>query len=336
MRPALSVGVLGAGAIGGYLGVRLSASGVPVTLLGRTPVTGSEPLVAVDLAGTAVRADPTLVRTDDPASLAAVDVCLVTVKSQDTEAAAATLARVLRPGTIVVSFQNGLRNGAILRARLPNEVVPGMVTFNVRREGATTFRRTTSGPLLAGTHPRLAPLVDAFAKAGEPLGLEPDIEAILATKLLLNLNNGLCALTGFPVADSLRNRDLRRCYSICMREGIRVLRAAKRPTARIGPLAPGLVARLLLLPDALFLRVARSMLSIDPRARSSTLQDIDAGKPTEIDWLSGEIVRMASEQGLSAPANAWVTAAVHRLETSGLPPPFLTPREVRAGLEGAR
>ncbi|MEK8173180.1 ketopantoate reductase C-terminal domain-containing protein [Streptomyces sp. M19] len=67
------------------------------------------------------------------------------------------------------------------------------------------------------------------------------------------------------------------------------------------PLGPAATLRVLRLPDALFRRVAASTLRIDAQARSSTWEDLQRGRPTEIDTLQGEIVAMARRHGLAAP-----------------------------------
>lgn len=327
---ALRIGFFGAGAIGGYLGVRLSAAGIPVVLVGRPDlVSARDTLVAIDRGGTGHRPSADLVASSDPAALHDVDVCFVTVKSSDTATAGESLRGVLSREAVVVSLQNGIRNPETLSRILGRSIIAGMVTYNVRREGPERFRRAATGPLmLAKGGEIMARVADSFARAGEPIELRPDMDAILRTKLLLNLNNGLCAITGLSIADSLRARALRRSFAACMTEGIAIMRARKLTLSRIGPLAPPLIARLLPIPDFVFVRLARSMMAIDPAARSSTLQDIDRGKPTEIDYLNGEIVHLATEAGLSAPVNAFVTAEVHRIERAGRPPPFLTATQV--------
>ena len=103
----MKLGVLGAGAIGGFLGVRLSTAGVSVTLVGRPALAAAHaksPLVAFGVDGTVYRAAADLVVASDPAALADVDICLVTVKSRDSDSAARSLAPVLRPDAVVVSF----------------------------------------------------------------------------------------------------------------------------------------------------------------------------------------------------------------------------------------
>ena len=88
----------------------------------------------------------------------------------------------------------------------------------------------------------------------------------------------------------------------------------------------------LTIPDAILFRVARGMVAIDPKARSSTLQDLDRKKKTEIDFLNGEIVRLASEHSIDARANSFITESVHRLERSQGPLQFLTADEVLRGV----
>jgi 2-dehydropantoate 2-reductase len=339
---ALRVGVFGAGAIGGYLGVRLSAAGAAVILVGRRDlVECRERLHAVALDGREVQPGAGLEVTDDPAALAHVDVVLVTVKSQATAAAGEALGRHVPADATVVSFQNGLRNAAVLRRALGPRVVAGMVSFNVFREhDGARFRQATRGPLVAGTGQgagasdelhatRMRALAERFEAGALPLRLYDAIDDVLAGKLLLNLNNGICAATGLPIAESLRSRDARWCLSRCMREGLGALRAAGyRPTSVIG-LPPGLIARALLLPNAILLRIAKKLVSADPGARSSTLQDLDAGKPTEIDELNGAIAALAREHRRPSPANDTVTELVHQLEGGVTPLPFVTPAELR-------
>ena len=155
-------------------------------------------------------------------------------------------------------------------------------------------------------------------------------------KLLLNLNNGVCAATGLSIAESVRSRELRRYFSLCITEGLAATKAAAMPVARIGRLAPPLIARLLRLHDFVFTRLAGSFVKIDPEARSSTLQDLERGKTTEIDYLNGEVVRIAEANGLRAPANKVIVEAVHELEAATDPLPFLNAAQLHLRYEAAR
>jgi 2-dehydropantoate 2-reductase len=311
----VKVGIFGAGAIGASLGIRLSSAGVPVRMLARASLCEvADALVLETIDGRTLRPRDDLELSPDPEVLRDVDVCLVTVKSRDTSEAARSLANVLRDDAIVVSFQNGLRNPARLRAELGARVSGGMVSYNVVRPSPALFRQATKGPLVAGNLPGLEPLAEALARTGDRLALREDIEHVMAGKLLLNLNNGVCAVTGVTIAESVRSRTLRRCFGVLIREGLRVMRRAGLQPRSVVGLPPGAIARLLALPNAIVLRVAKSLVAIDPTAKSSTLQDLEAGKPTEIDDICGEIVRIAEEHGDRAPANRTIVEGVHALE----------------------
>ena len=328
----MKFGVFGAGAIGTYLGVRLSSVGHPVVLLGRRWLADRRAhLTAQTLRGHVARPDQ-LEISEDPAVLRDADVILVTVKSMDTPAAVEALRPLVRRDTLVVSLQNGIRNAEVLRA-LDADVVPGMVTFNVVFDGARLLQKT-SGPILLGpsSHPGLEELVGSLKRAREKAGVRRAIEAIQMGKLLINLGNGICAVSGVPVIGLARSSTLRRSLAVCIREGLRIAALAGRPVASIGLLSPALIARLLLIPDWIVLRITSGIIAIDEEARSSTLQDLDRHKKTEIDYLNGEIVRLAREHGAEAPANAFITEHVHRLEGVQGNLPFLTPEEVAAGV----
>ncbi len=321
---ALRIGVLGAGAVGTTLALKLSAVGLPVTLVGRGefPV-GPSDLFVRDLSGRVHASGGGFELSTNPEALAGADICLVAVKSKDSESAGAALAPALRPGALVVSFQNGLRNAARLRRTLTRQtVLPGVVSANIVRPSDREFRQATSGPLAVGAADgvdgeRLEALREAFARAGETLAVRDDIADVQAGKLLLNLNNGVCAVTGTTIAQSVRSRELRWCLAVLMREGLKVLgEAGFSPRSISGP-SPRLIARVLPLPDAIVLRAAKSMVEIDPAARSSTLQDLRAGRMTEIGDICGEIVRLGEEVGRAAPANRLITGLVRELERQG-------------------
>jgi 2-dehydropantoate 2-reductase len=253
-----------------------------------------------------------------PEAAAGADLVLVTVKSAATAEAADALAPHLKPGTVVVSFQNGLRNGAVLQDKLPEvTVLPGMVGFNVVHSGEGRFHQGTAGDLGIEDHAALDAFAADFARSGLPLVRHADLTGVQAGKLILNLNNAINALSGLPLKSELSQRAYRRCLGLAQREALAAYRAAGITPAKTAGLAPGLLPALLGLPDALFKRAAAKMLAMDPLARSSTWEDLEAGRPTEVDYLNGEIAALAAEHGLAAPVNTRLTALVHEAETGG-------------------
>lgn len=318
----MRIGVFGAGAVGCYLGGRLAAAGHAVTLLGRPALVeeAADGLRLTDYAGADLRVRARVVTT--PEALAEADAVLVTTKSRDTAVAGAELARVLPDGAVVASFQNGVRNAAVLREALPGRrVLAGMVPFNVVRRPGAHVHQGTSGVLVIEQTPDAAEatLLAALVSAGLPARACADMTGILWGKLLLNLNNPVNALAGVPLREQLGDRDLRRVVAACMREGLAVVRRAGiRPRFDLA-LPLGLIPTLLSLPTPVFRLGARAMLRIDPEARSSMWEDLERGRPTEIEALNGEIVALGRRVGVPTPVNVAVVARVRAAEGHGSP-----------------
>ena len=313
--------IYGAGAIGCYLGGRLLAGGADVTFVGRTPL-GEElqrhGLSLSDYRGGHWRLEPAAIAfAAGPTAAASAALVLVTVKSAGTEAAAAELAPVLSPNAVVLSLQNGIGNARLLQAALPRQrVLAGMVPFNVVKSGPGAFHQGSAGHLHAEASPALEPFLARFADAGLALVRHLDMEPVLWAKLLLNLNNAINALSGLPLREELAQHAYRQCLALAQEEALALLEKSGIRPARLTPVPARWLPAVLRLPDALFRRLARRMLAIDPLARSSMADDLAAGRTTEIDWLNGEVERLAAQLGHSAPVNARLTELVRAAERS--------------------
>jgi 2-dehydropantoate 2-reductase len=330
---SMRIGIFGAGAIGCYVGGRLAANGVDVALVGRRAMHG---LVTVDLDGTEKRADVDV--GTDPKALASCDVVLVCVKSAQTTEAAETLAKIVGAATIVVSMQNGVRNADVLRERLPN-VLGGIVGFNVVSKDDGTFRRATSGPLVVEDRDGARPIVDAFQRAGFEAFAERDIQSMQWSKLIMNLNNAVSALSNAPTREIVLTPGYRKCVAAIVEEALGVMRAAGIRPKKIGPLPVAVFPYALRLPTPLIKLVARAQLKIDPEARSSMWEDLARKRHTEVDFLNGEILRLARSIGKTAPINARVVDLVHEVESRKEGSPKMSPGELWRALhsvEGAR
>ncbi|AZO76303.1 MULTISPECIES: 2-dehydropantoate 2-reductase [unclassified Bosea (in: a-proteobacteria)] len=314
--------IYGAGSIGCYLGGRLAAGGAEVGFVGR-PGVGEKfrahGLTLTHYAGGSWRVAPEAIAfAADPDAAANADLILVTVKSGGTAQAAAELAAVVSPDAVVISFQNGLGNADTLRAALPGRtVLAGMVPFNVVRRGPGAFHQGSEGEPEVEDATVLAPFLVDFARAGFALRRHRYMLPVQWAKLLFNLNNAVNALSGLPLQQELAQRDYRRCLAFAQAEALDLLSQAGITPARLTPLPARLIPALLRLPDALFARLARKMLAIDPLARSSMADDLAAGRPTEVDWINGEIVHLAERLGRQAPVNERLVALVHTAEASG-------------------
>lgn len=317
--------VYGAGSIGAYVGGRLLTGGSEVVFVGRARMGGllrEHGIVLTRYSGERWQAAPDRIEYATQADAAAsADLVLVTVKSAATVDAAAELAAVLRPGVPVISFQNGVGNAALLRAALPhNPVLEGMVPFNVVERGPGAFHQGTAGELEVRRDAALQPFLAEFSRAGLPLVQHDDMLQVQWAKLLLNLNNAINALSNRPLKEELSQRAYRRCLAMAQREALALLGVAGIRPAKLTPFPPHWIPRLLALPDAWFERLGRRMLTIDPLARSSMSDDLAAGRKTEIDWINGEVPRLAARLGRAAPVNARLCELVREAEQTDARP----------------
>lgn len=305
--------VMGAGTIGCFIGGSLAAAGLPVTFVGRPRVLDKlarHGLTLTDLEGARHKlAAPTLRLCEQVPVGARPALVLLCVKSGATAEAARELAFALPAGTTVVSLQNGISNSAAAGQAGPSlNIRAGMVPYNVAEIGDGAFHRGTPGRLAAEDDPTLRHWLPVFERAGVPLDLHADLLPVQWGKLLLNLNNPVNALSGLPLRDELMQRGYRRCFAALIDETLGVLRVSGIAPAQVAAVPARRLPGLLRLPDWLFRIVAARMLRIDAKARSSMADDLALGRRTEIDALSGEVVRLAQDRGLSAPRNARMVA----------------------------
>ena len=319
--------ILGAGSIGCWLGGHLIAGGAQVTLIGR-------PRYAAQIAEHGLRLthferDP--VQCDevdfqtDATGLIGADIVALCVKSQDTEAAARQILQYA-PGAIVVSFQNGIRNPETLQNVLPSEnIVPAIVPFNVTPTQPGTFHCGTAGDLVVESHADIDPLVMALKVAGQGVRLSEHIIGDQWAKMIVNLNNGLNTLSGGTLREGLLQRDYRRALAGCVEEALDVAKANGVNVGTFNGRAPTALVKTLRLPDVAYRIIMQTIVKIDAKARSSMLDDLEADRVSEIDYLQGEIVKRAQMRGTTAPKNAAILEAVNHAFSFGQSPKMSGP-----------
>ncbi len=318
----MNVVVLGAGSIGAFIGGSLRQAGSNVHLIGRAAMReriARHGLTVSDLDGWQASLRPDDVSySESPEALRDADLVIVAVKSSGTAAAAEDLRRHARRDALVASFQNGLGNVALLRSLLPDQRVLGaMVPFNVVQLAEGRLHRGTAGGLMVEADEAWAPWSAAFEAARLPLAQRVDFIAVQWGKLLLNLNNAINALSGIPLKAQLSQLSYRRALAQMQDEALRALDAAGIVAAQIGGAPPASLPTLLRLPDEQYLQLATSTVRMDPQARSSMWDDLEAGRSTEIEELNGAVVRLAEARGTTAPVNRRICALVHAAERGG-------------------
>ena len=311
------IAIIGAGAIGSALGALLCRAGQDVTLIGR-----HDHVRAIQRDG--LHVDGALGSfTVAIASAEALDfrpeLAFLAVKTQDVQATVQANRSWL--STIpVVTLQNGVRSDTLAASVLPpGQLISVVINFSAAylRPGAVTV--TYPGALVVGRPFSLpdAQLDDvaAILRAVVPTTVSYNIHGAHWLQLIGSLNNAFPALTNLTLQEIYADAYLRRLAVRVMREGLRVVRRAGIRLASIphfrllGWLPVSLAAR--------FMAARVRRLSNDWPLFGSTLQSVRRGRPTEIDYLNGEIVRLGQQLGLATPLNATLLDLVRQVEQTG-------------------
>jgi 2-dehydropantoate 2-reductase len=292
----MKVGIVGAGAIGLTLAAALASVHDVVVLARRVAVAElleRDGITVSDENGT--RTVPVRA-TADPRGLAGRDAVIVAVKSYATADALAPLRGVLPGHALVASVQNGIGNVDAARMALPGaRIVAGATTQGAIRLGEGRVRAVNRGTTVFarsdGTAPTSDDLAAAFAAAGLDASVTGDVPAMLWGKLIVNAAiNPVCALTGRPNGDAVNDPEVRPLARALAREAAQVARAEGVEPGDPWP-------------------AVEAAAKATAANRNSMLQDLDAGRPTEIDAISGAVVAHAHAHGIAVP----VTETVLRL-----------------------
>jgi 2-dehydropantoate 2-reductase len=321
----MNIIVLGAGAIGCYVGGRLAAAGERVTLVGRPRTT--EPLALSGLTVTDMQGFKAHIDADIKADLISpalsvasnlklawasvspaaneTTVVLLCVKGGATTAAAQEIADCCPAGTVIVSLQNGVDNVARISKVAPQmTALAGMVPYNVVMKTAIHVHRATMGQIYIEDSPVSTALVAKFNAAGLKATASSEMRAVQWGKLLLNVNNPINALSDLPLREQLLNRDFRYVFATLQLEALNAMKKAGIEPKQLAAVKPHVMPMLLKLPNWIFTRLAKKMLRMDASARSSMWDDVQHGRTTEVDDLCGAVVRLAQQVGTAAPCNA--------------------------------
>jgi len=325
------VAILGAGSVGCFIGGAWSTAGVDVTFIGRPKLSRDvdrHGLTLTDYSGWRAQLAPGEVDYRcGPEGLEEAQVIALTVKSGATQEATAEIAEHATPGALVISFQNGVSNVDVLEQGLGGrfEIARGIVPYNVAYLGDGRFHKGVAGALHAEQRAGTRSLAEAVGTGPAEIKLSDDMLGLAWGKLLINLNNAVNALSGRTLMEELTRRDYRRIFAAAMREGLDLLGQAEIEPATVGPISPKILPRIINSPDWLFNNLFLKQWKIDAKARSSMADDLAAGRRTEIDYLNGELVRLAERLQRDAPVNRAIVELIHKAEdgAKALPPAAL-------------
>lgn len=298
----MRIAIIGVGAMGCLFGARLAPL-ADVVLVGTWPegvaALREHGIVLVDAAGE--RVIPVQVAAEG--AVARCDLALILVKSYQTARAARQAADRLAPDGLALTLQNGLGNAETLAAYLG----AGRVALGITAQGAMLLDpgrvyHAGDGPTYFGVTPetceRLEQVAVLFRQAGFETHLTDNIAGLVWGKLVVNSAiNPLTALLRAPNGALLESESARTLMEAVARETASVAQAQgitlpfDDPAARVREVAA---------------RTARN--------RSSMLQDVLRGAPTEIDAINGAVVREGRRLGAPTPINETLWRLVCALE----------------------
>jgi len=317
--------VAGAGAIGSLFGARLSQAGHDVTLIDgwceHVRAINKKGLLLTDpdnqerIAAKALHLDRLGAISRPP------QILLLAVKSYDTEPMLKALAPLMNRNTCVVSCQNGVNETAIAVTAGLHQTLGCVISLGAKLEGPGRVRQLRrNGLLIIGQYDggtdkarMLLPVMSAIASTQ----ITENLLGHRWSKLTLNcMGNPLLAVSGYTVQDLHQDPTARR---VIVKIAAEIIQTAEAHGIRIEPIA-GLNPALWKVATAYLSPEVEKVLDDCGRkmgpTRSSIVYDIKAGRPTEIDFLNGYVVRMAEKAGIKVPANA-ATVALFRKLTNG-------------------
>ncbi|MBV9087796.1 MAG: ketopantoate reductase family protein [Acidobacteriaceae bacterium] len=298
------IAVVGAGAVGGYFGGLMAYAGAPVTMIGRQNFVDAVKRDGLFLDTLQFQERVRVEAATDLSAARDAELVLFCVKTPDNAATARALAPVLAPGAIVVSMQNGVDNVEQIRAATGIDAVPAVVYVAASVERPGSVKHVGRGDLVIGPESQRTKDVAAiFLRANIPCRISDNIEGELWTKLIWNCAlNAISALGQARYGQIAENMDARRLVQAVVDEVLAVARAA-------GIVLPGISGSRDGMEGAM--KIATQMAG----ALSSTAQDINRHKRTEIDSLNGFISRRAKELGVATPVNEALYTLVKLLES---------------------
>jgi len=298
----MKITVMGPGGVGGYFGARLAAAGNDVTFVAR----GSH-LAAMKKDGLRLDSDigklhlkPVQV-VADAGEIAAADAIIVAVKLGDTEKAAESLKALVAKGATVFTFQNGVesaeRIGRIVGAK---GVVPGVarIASHIVDPGVIKQSGNFAKIEFAESDGKPSARTAAFHKACKDAGIEATLSANIGRELwmkfaMLAPHAAMTALTRGPIGPVRSNP-----------QSLALLQSLVEETVAVG------VTRKAGIETADTETIMKGFQGMPAGFLASMAHDILAGKPIEVDHLSGVVVKLGGQSGVPTPAHKFITQAL--------------------------
>jgi 2-dehydropantoate 2-reductase len=298
VNTGLRVGVVGAGATGGYLAARLANAGLPVTLMARgasLDLIRSNGIEVFGPGNQRLHGTPQRV-VDARDETEPVDLLLFCVKSNDTDKAASDIKSLVDDTSYILCLQNGVENEQILATQYGSErILSGVLYVGVEREAPGKIRCTSEPQIIFGHYRQSGggepkkvsdasqAVKNVFDEAGIECTIDNNIMMAKWQKFLFNCGlNPLTALTMQRLDSLLSSDDGIRLFESLVDEAITVAKASKAPIQENA--------------KAKVMKTARTM-----NISSSMAEDLAAGRPLELNAFTGFIRARGKELGVGTP-----------------------------------
>jgi 2-dehydropantoate 2-reductase len=320
----IKMAVVGAGAIGGITAAMLTRAGLDVEVVCKHQETVDRS-VSPGLHVFGVRGELTVPvkAVKEIADLSGPkDVVFLATKATECVSAAQELLPYLREESMLVSMQNGICEEAIAEVIGRDRVIGCVVGWGATMHGPAELEMTSIGEFVIGNidhryDPRL-PLIQGMLEKLVPTRISNNIMGELYAKLIINsCINSLGVLTGLRLGPMLAMRKVRNIFIEIMQEAMAVARAMN---IKVEPGGGGKLdyydflahkGRISTFKRHLMVRIIGLKYR---RLKSSSLQSLERGRKTEIDYLNGYICRQARNLGISTPINDAVVTMVKEIE----------------------
>jgi 2-dehydropantoate 2-reductase len=305
----MRIAIFGAGGAGGYFGARLAQAGEDVTFIAR-----GEHLDAIRQHGLRIDSihgdfivSPAQA-TANPEEVGTVDMVLLGVKAWQVPVISQAMRPLVGPDTVIVPLQNGVEASSQLADKFGTKhVVGGLAKIISFKVGPGHIRHAGADPYIAigeldkQPSERTKQLRDVFQSSGISIDISEDIQAALWQKFLFVVSwGGVGALADAPIGVLRSVPETRQMLIQSMNE---VLAVAK---AKAVDIKDGVVEKTMSFVDKL-----------PPSGTTSLQRDLTEGKPSELDYWNGAVVRLGQTEAVKTPLNAIIYSS-------------LLPRELRA------
>jgi 2-dehydropantoate 2-reductase len=305
----LKIVIVGSGAIGSLYGAFLSRyENNEVILVGRNPHISAIQSKGLKINGILGEHIFNLKAIRDVSEVEDADLVIVTTKTYDTLTAAKSAKHLIDAGASVLLIQNGLgTEERVAKALNTTKVLRATTCMGALRPTPGVVTATGCGLTEIGSrYPENYELVDKLTNMLKNVGFDvrasDNIEGVVWTKTLVNCGiNPVGALTGLSNGEVYRNKALRSLIVRLVKEAVQVVKALGVELTTEDPV-----------------RYALGTAKATGDNINSMLQDLKAGKRTEIDAITGEVIRLAKQFGIETPSSEAVYALVKALESKYL------------------